>query len=122
MFETAEIGHKLAKSRYKRELPKLRARLLELQYQVLDRAEFPVLVLVNGVDGAGKGETVNLLNEWMDPRHIRPLAFDAPDDAERSRPEMWRFWRTLPPRGHIGILFGSWYTDPILERVLGRGK
>jgi len=23
-------------------------------------------------------------------------------------------WRALPPKGHIGILFGSWYTDPIL--------
>ena len=28
-------------------------------------------MLVNGVDGAGKGETVNLLNEWLDPRHVR---------------------------------------------------
>ena len=30
-----------------------------------------LIVLIGGVDGAGKGETVNLLNEWMDPRHIR---------------------------------------------------
>src|SRR6185503_3742428 len=43
-------------------------------------------------------------------------------EAERERPEMWRFWRELPPRGHIGILFGSWYTDPILQRVMGHQK
>jgi polyphosphate:AMP phosphotransferase len=30
---------------------------------------------------------------------------------------MWRFWRALPPKGHIGILFGSWYTAPIIDRV-----
>ncbi len=30
---------------------------------------------------------------------------------------MWRFWRALPPKGKIGIFFGSWYTDPIVERV-----
>ena len=122
MFESAEIGHKLGKSHYRREEPRLRARLLELQYRLLDAARFPVIVLVNGVDGAGKGETVNLLNEWMDPRHIRTHAFGALAEAERDRPEMWRFWRALPPKGHIGILFGSWYTDPILARVMGRSK
>src|SRR5262249_29505033 len=30
------------------------------------------------------------------------------------------FWRSLPPRGKIGIVFGSWYTQPIVDRVLGR--
>ena len=77
---------------------------------------------MNGVDGAGKGETVNLFNEWMDPRHIHTHAFGAMTDAEREHPEMWRFWRALPPKGRIGILFGSWYTDPILKRVMGHEK
>ncbi|MGE5616261.1 MAG: polyphosphate:AMP phosphotransferase, partial [Bacillota bacterium] len=75
-----------------------------------------------GVDGAGKGETVNLFNEWMDPRHIHTRAFGALTDVERNRPEMWRFWQALPPKGRIGILFGSWYTDPILQRVMGHEK
>jgi AMP-polyphosphate phosphotransferase len=122
LFESAEIGHKLAKAVYEREEPKLRQRLLALQYQLLEKGDFPVVILVNGVDGAGKGETVNLFNEWMDPRHIRTRAFGPPTDAERERPEMWRFWRELPPKGHIGILFGSWYTDPILQRVMGHEK
>src|SRR5215472_687393 len=122
MFESAEIGHKLDKSEFKREEPKLRQHLLALQYQLLEQAKFPVLILVNGVDGAGKGETVNLFNEWMDPRHIRTCAFGPLTDIERERPEMWRFWQALPPKGKIGILFGSWYTDPILQRVMGREK
>src|SRR5438552_5303351 len=120
MFESAEIGHKLGKSEFKREEPKLRQRLLALQYKLLDKGKFPVVILVNGVDGAGKGETVNLLNEWMDPRHIHTHAFGALTDSER--PEMWRFWQALPPKGRIGILFGSWYTDPILARVMGHEK
>jgi AMP-polyphosphate phosphotransferase len=122
LFESAEIGHKLAKAVFEREEPKLRQRLLALQYELLRKGGFPVVILVNGVDGAGKGETVNLFNEWMDPRHIRTRAFGAPTEAERERPEMWRFWRELPPKGHIGILFGSWYTDPILQRVMGHEK
>ncbi len=122
MFESAEIGHKLKKSEFRREEPKLRQRLLELQYALLKKSEFPVLILVNGVDGAGKGETVNLLNEWMDPRHIVTHAFGPMTEEERTRPEMWRYWKALAPKGHIGILFGSWYTDPILGRVMGREK
>ncbi|MCM2329245.1 MAG: polyphosphate:AMP phosphotransferase [Lysobacter sp.] len=122
MFESAEIGHKLSKSEYKREEPKLRQELLRAQYDLLDNGKFPVVILVNGVDGAGKGETVNLFNEWMDPRHIHTHAFGAMMDFERQHPEMWRFWRALPPKGRIGILFGSWYTDPILKRVMGHEK
>jgi polyphosphate:AMP phosphotransferase len=122
MFESAEIGHKLGKKEFRVEEPKLRQALLALQYELLDQSKFPVIILVNGVDGAGKGETVNLLNEWMDPRHIHTHAFGALTDEERDRPEMWRFWRALPPRGRIGILFGSWYTDPILARVMGHQK
>ena len=118
MFESAEIGHKLKKSVFAREEPKLRRALLDVQYRLLEKSKFPVIILVNGVDGAGKGETVNLFNEWMDPRHIHAHAFGASTDAERARPEMWRFWQALPPKGKVGILFGSWYTDPILQRVM----
>jgi polyphosphate:AMP phosphotransferase len=118
MFESAEIGHKLKKSEFAAREPILRQALLEAQYALLKQDKAPVIVLVNGVDGAGKGETVNLFNEWMDPRHIHTHAFGPSNEVERSRPDMWRFWQALPPKGHIGILFGSWYTDPILQRVL----
>ncbi len=30
---------------------------------------------------------------------------------------MWRYWRALPPKGKIGILFGAWHTEPVLSRV-----
>jgi polyphosphate kinase 2 (PPK2 family) len=71
MFESAELGHKIDKETFKREVPKLRAELLDVQYDVLQKREFPVVILVSGVDGSGKGETINLLYSWMDPRHSR---------------------------------------------------
>ncbi|HKJ77568.1 MAG TPA: polyphosphate:AMP phosphotransferase, partial [Gammaproteobacteria bacterium] len=101
MFEVAELGHAVAKAEYKARVPELRTRLLTLQQRLLE-ADFPVLVLVSGVDGAGKGATVNLLNEWLDPRHLRTYAFGPKSDEERERPDFWRFWRALPPHGHIG--------------------
>ena len=120
MFEAAELGHKVDKESYKAQLPALREALLDAQYELRERGSFPVIILINGVDGAGKGETVNLLNEWMDPRLIDTHAFGDTGLEEYAQPAMWRFWRSLPARGRIGILFGSWYTLPILHRVAGK--
>ncbi len=119
MFESAELRHAVDKAAYQREQALLRAALLNAQYDLKLDGRFPVLILIAGVEGAGKGETVNLLNEWMDPRHIQTTAFGPPSDEEAERPAHWRFWRALPPRGQIGIFFGAWHTLPIVQRVMG---
>jgi polyphosphate:AMP phosphotransferase len=119
MFESAEIGPKLAKAEYKERAAALREELLELQ-QDLREADFPLIVLINGVEGAGKGETVNLLLEWLDARYVVTEAFGPASEEEQARPPFWRFWRALPPRGRIGIFFGNWYTAPIVERAFAR--
>ncbi|MCX8086250.1 MAG: polyphosphate:AMP phosphotransferase [Rhodocyclaceae bacterium] len=119
MFESAELGHKIDKETYKQTVPLLRADLLDVQYELKEQRKFPVIILVSGQDGAGKGETINILYEWMDPRYISTLAFSAPTDEERQRPFMWRYWRALPPKGRIGIFAGSWYSSPIHDRIEG---
>jgi AMP-polyphosphate phosphotransferase len=119
MFESAELGHKVDKETFKKEVPKLRSALLDAQYDMLEKKEFPVVILISGVDGSGKGETINLLYSWMDPRHISTLAFSAPTDEEAARPYMWRYWRALPPKGKVGIFAGSWYSQPITDRITG---
>ncbi len=120
MFESAELGHKIDKKTFKQEVPKLRAALLDVQYDVLQKKDFPVVILISGVDGSGKGETINLLYSWMDPRHISTLAFSAPSDEEAARPFMWRYWRALPAKGKVGIFAGSWYSQPITDRINGQ--
>ena len=122
MFESAELGHRIDKATYDAEVPQLREDLLNAQFDLAQKAKFPVIILIGGVDGAGKGETVNLLNAWMDPRHIVAHAMGEQSDEERERPPMWRFWRALPPKGKIGVFFGSWYTAPIVRRVMGKIK
>jgi len=119
MFESAELGHKIDKQTYKKEVPALRAALQDAQYDLKENGKIPVVVLVSGQDGAGKGETINILYEWMDPRFISTLAFSAPSDEERTRPFMWRYWRALPPKGRIGVFAGSWYSSPIHDRLEG---
>ena len=119
MFESASLKHRVDKDAYRREEPKLRQALLDAQYDLKQDGRFPVLVVIAGVEGAGKSETVNLLNEWMDPRHVVTSAFAEPSDEERERPAQYRFWRAMPPKGKLGIFFGAWHTDPVLQRVVG---
>jgi polyphosphate:AMP phosphotransferase len=122
MFESAELGHEVDKERYHEEEPKLRNALLDAQYELVDNKQCSVVILIAGVDGAGKGETLNTLNEWMDPRHIQTNAMRPVTDGLEGRPPMWRFWRSLPPKGRMAIFVGSWYTQPLLERVYGETK
>jgi polyphosphate kinase 2 (PPK2 family) len=103
VFETAELGRTIPKETYKKSEVVLRQELLELQVRLRRQGESQVILVFAGVDGAGKGETVNLINEWMDPRWLSTRAFDEPADVERERPEFWRYWLALPPRGRIGM-------------------
>ena len=120
MFESAELGHEISKERYDQEEPALRAALLAAQYELVKRATFPVVILLAGVDGGGKGETLNLLTEWMDPRHIQTNAMrPIGDDDLGGRPPMWRFWRALPPKGRSAIFVGTWYSRPLVAHAYG---
>ena len=119
MFETAELGHKVDRATYEQQAAEVRSALLDAQRE-LALADLSVVVIVTGVGGAGKSETVNLLLEWLDARGIQTHAMRKPSGEERRRPPMWRFWRDLPPRGRMGIFFGAWYALPILDRVFRR--
>src|SRR5581483_3147504 len=119
MFEIVELGAAVDKQTYAREAAELRTKLLEAQ-RALGGADFSTVVLVGGVEGAGKPETVNLLLEWMDPRGIQTHAMWHVTDEDALRPPMWRFWNRLPGKGRMAIFFGSWYTQPILSRVFGK--
>ena len=118
MFETAELGRKLSRQEYKTRVPELRTELLEAQRKLLADASFPTIVVFAGVDGAGKGEIVNLLSGWLDPRWLVTRAYGAPSEEERERPEYWRYWRDLPPKGQIGLFLSCWYSNPVLRRVI----
>src|SRR6476659_3937575 len=120
MFESAELGHVVDKPAYKAEVPRLREALLDAQFDLAEEARRSVIIVLSGADGSGKREMVQALTEWMDPRSIQTHAMVEPSEEERARPEMWRFWRVLPARGKIGIFFHSWYSTPVLKRVLGK--
>ncbi len=117
MFRTAELGQKVSNSEYKKREPEMRRDLLDVQFELRQLAKFPVIIVFAGVDGAGKSESVNLLNAWMDPRWLLNHAYGEPSSEEAERPEFWRYWRDQPPKGQIGLFLSSWYSRPTTQRV-----
>ena len=119
MFESAELGHKVDKATYRAAEPVLRELLLDAQNELKERRDFPVVMLFGGVKAAGKGETVRQLLAWLDPRQISTYALSQPTDEEAARPPLWRFWRVLPPKGRMAMLFEGWYRRPLDARIAG---
>jgi len=120
VFESAELDLKLSKQAFDEKAPRIREALLEAQSRLHESPDFSVAIVIAGAEGAGKGETVNTLLAWMDARDIVSHALGMPSEEESARPPFYRFWRRLPPKGQIGVFFGSWYTLPILQRSLGQ--
>jgi len=104
----------------KKELHKLvdsiRHELIELQQEVR-YASFPVIVLFEGIDGAGKHETCDDLYEWMDPRWLKTRAYDKPTEEDLMHPRYWRFWRDLPADGEISLFLHAWTSLPLFKKT-----
>ncbi len=119
VFKAAERGRKLSDSAFREVRDRLRLELVELQQSVRAASRYPVIIVLAGVQGAGVVDSLNLLNTWMDPRWIRTHTFDTPSDEERERPLFWRYWRSLPPAGTIGLYLDGWYGEAIAGRCHG---
>lgn len=112
MFEAIELGQTLSKSEFKVQEKGSRAELLLLQQQ-LRESGIATLIIISGTDGAGKGEVVDQLNKWFDSRGLETHAFWDETEDELARPAEWRYWKRLPGRGDIAIMFGGWYWNAL---------
>jgi polyphosphate:AMP phosphotransferase len=116
IFDQFEARSSIPKHEYGECVQNLRQQLLAAQF-ALENTPHPLILVIAGVDGAGKGVLVHRLNEWMDPRGIDTNTFWEHSDEQESRPYFWRFWQALPARGRTGIFLGSWYTKPTQQYV-----
>ncbi len=120
MFRAAELGQTVSKKEYKARAPEIRRQLLEAQVLLGRTADFSVMIDFAGVDGAGKGSTVNLLNSWMDTRLIATNSYGLGSEDGKHKPRFWRFWRDLPAAGRMALNLKARYSKPFLDRVYER--
>ena len=88
--------------------------LIEAQYALKDSQDKKnaksVLILVSGIELAGKGEAVKQLREWLDPRYLKVKA-DAPKLLSADETFWQSYTRFIPAEGKIVVMFGNWYSD-----------
>lgn len=106
MLEVCEVGNKVSKEDYKAAIPDLRVGLINAQYD-LREADFPVIIWIAGDDRLAANALVNTLNEWFDSRFIDTRVFADPTEEEHQRPQLWRLWRSLPPKGRASFFVGG---------------
>jgi polyphosphate:AMP phosphotransferase len=114
-----KVKPRLPKRIYQARADALRPRLVQLQLG-LKKVPFKVLLIIAGPEGAGRGSLLNTLAEWLDPRGVETFSWHPPTDNERAHPHQWRFWRSLPGMGRIGLYAGSWYTETLRSEARNR--
>jgi PPK2 family polyphosphate:nucleotide phosphotransferase len=80
-------------------------------------AERAVLLVLQGMDTAGKGGIVRHVVGATDPQGVMIRGFRAPTEEERAHGFLWRIRRALPAAGHIGVFDRSHYEDVLVVRV-----
>ncbi len=118
MFDTVVLGRSCSKKDYSVLAPKLRMQLFEAQRACREH-KIPMLILVNGVDGSGRGKIMNLLSDWMDGKFLRNYVFWNETDEQREHPLEWRFWQCLPGKGDMHVFFDGWYGGFMRQRCTG---
>ena len=76
-----------------------------------------VLLVVQGMDTAGKGGIMRHVVGAVDPQGVRITSFKAPTSEEREHDFLWRIRRALPAAGMIGVFDRSHYEDVLVVRV-----
>lgn len=78
-----------------------------------------VLLVVQGLDTAGKGGIMRHVAGMLDPQGVALHAFGVPTPEERRHHYLWRVRNALPPAGRIGVFDRSHYEDVLIVRVDG---
>ncbi|OMC28558.1 polyphosphate kinase [Mycobacterium sp. GA-1841] len=76
-----------------------------------------VLLILQGMDTAGKGGIVKHVVGAANPQGVRYTSFGKPSEEERAHHYLWRIRNALPPAGHIGVFDRSHYEDVLVVRV-----
>ena len=95
----------------------LRDKLIELQLKLHASGEHCLLIVLQGLDSAGKGGIVRHVMSNCDPAGIKATAFKAPTEEERQHDFLWRVRKALPGPGQIGVFDRSHYEDVLITKV-----
>ena len=106
------------KEEYKSRLEDLQLKMLKIQQAYYAQGRRAIIVL-EGVDCAGKGGIIRRMVQPLDLRGIHVWPIGAPNHEEREHHYLYRFWQRLPADGTIAVFDRSWYGRVLVERIEG---
>lgn len=118
ILENISMDKTIDDATYKKRLKNCQKRLRDLEYRIY-RERVPVVLCFEGWDAGGKGGAIKRLCENLDPRGYQVHPTAAPSAEARNHNWLWRFWNTIPKRGHVGIYDRTWYGRVMVEPIEG---
>lgn len=100
-------------------LPALRVQLIDTQLALKESGRNLIVVLA-GDDRPGINAILDDLHEWLDARGLSVHTLDEDRSLKRHHPPFWRYWRIMPPFGHIAVFYHNWVQDAFEARMQGK--
>jgi PPK2 family polyphosphate:nucleotide phosphotransferase len=108
-----------AKAESRKELETQTQRLGELQELLYAEHRHSVLVVLQGMDSAGKDGTIRRVFDGVNPEGVRVATFKQPSVNELDHDFLWRVHAQVPVRGEMVLFNRSHYEDVLITRVHG---
>ncbi|MGD0203180.1 MAG: polyphosphate kinase 2 family protein [Candidatus Bathyarchaeia archaeon] len=112
-----EEGKKAVKEQALAILEANRQKLVEMQELFWASNTYSMLIILQGMDGAGKDSTIRHVMSGVNPQGCQVTAFKTPSEEELNHDFLWRHVKALPERGSIGIFNRSYYEDVLIVKV-----
>jgi PPK2 family polyphosphate:nucleotide phosphotransferase len=118
-YDPDDTGDLKSKSRAEAILEKHREKVFQMQEQMYAEQKHALLVVLQGLDAAGKDGTIRHIFTGVNPQGCQVTSFKKPSEEELRHDFLWRVHRAIPARGMIGIFNRSHYEDVLVVRVHG---
>jgi PPK2 family polyphosphate:nucleotide phosphotransferase len=94
-----------------------RQKLVKMQELFWASDTYSMLIILQGMDAAGKDSTIRHVMSGVNPQGCQVTAFKTPSEEELNHDFLWRHTKALPERGRIGIFNRSYYEDVLIVKV-----
>jgi PPK2 family polyphosphate:nucleotide phosphotransferase len=115
--EAKELGKDFIKERAAKILDESRKHLAEAQELLYASDTHSVLIVLQAMDAAGKDGTIRHVMAGVNPQGCQVFSFKKPSAEELDHNFLWRYMKSLPERGRIGIFNRSYYEDVLVVKV-----
>lgn len=116
-LQHTQAPHELSKSKIKKEYEELKSQLFELQHLLYANGNHSLLIILQGLDAAGKDSTIRHVFSQVNPTGCNVKSFKKPTEEEQMYGFLWRIYKNLPARGMIQIFNRSHYEDILVPTV-----